>query len=522
MKISGSVLVIYLVLQYTAAWSQDTLVLQPGPAGKDAQINTLHAENNYGNSVVFKSMAWTHSGVPASHRALIGFDLSFLSPESTILQASLDLYFKSVEPNGLEHSGENASYLMKITEPWEEDQVTWNNQPATSMEDVVVLPQSTYPDQDYIGIDVTALVQAMVSDPEHNHGLLFRLITEEYYRNMTFASGDCDEPAKWPRLEIIYIGCTVPEVDFDYQAVGQSVSFTGISPTATSWHWDFGDGDTSNIQNAEHFYEDEGFYQVCLTVEDSCYHAEYCTEIEICTEPPVAGFTYSADYLTVLFQNTTEIANEFYWDFGDGYFSSVQDPYHTYDADGEYQVCLMAGNSCGSDTSCLWLEVCAAPVTGFDYTIDGFSVYFEDHSEGADQYYWDFGDGYYSNLANPWHEYETMGNFQVCLTTWNACGTDTLCDILHMSTVSIQENGEGSFVIYPNPARDAAFITSTQTGPMEIRLLDLSGKEVMKMEREVTSGELVRIGLDGLKPGVYVVRLNSAKSQAFGKLVVMN
>jgi hypothetical protein len=287
MKISSFFILACIFFLISNAYSQDTLFLQPGPDGKDAQINTLHAENNYGTSVVFKSMAWTHSGVPASHRALIGFDLSFLSPESTILQASLDLYFKSVEPNGLEHSGENACYLMKITEPWEEDQVTWNNQPVTSMEDVVVLPQSTYPDQDYTGIDVTALVQAMVSDPEHNHGLLFRLITEEYYRNMTFASGDCDEPAKWPRLKIIYIGCTVPEVDFGYQAAGQSVSFTGISPTANGWHWDFGDGDTANIQNPEHFYSQDGFYQVCLTVEDSCYHAEYCQQIEICTALPM-------------------------------------------------------------------------------------------------------------------------------------------------------------------------------------------------------------------------------------------
>jgi PKD repeat protein len=521
MKISSFFILASIFFLTTHIYSQDTLVLQPGPDGKDAQINTLHAENNYGTSVVFKSMAWTHSGVPASHRALIGFNLSFLSPESTILQASLDLYFKSVEPNGLEHSGENACYLMKITEPWEEDQVTWNNQPETSMEDVVVLPQSTYPDQDYTGIDVTALVQAMVSDPEHNHGLLFRLITEEYYRNMTFASGDCDEPAKWPRLEIIYIGCTVPQVDFGYQAAGQSVSFTGISQTATSWHWDFGDGDTANIQNPEHFYIQDGFYQVCLTVEDSCYHAEYCQEIEICTAPPVAGFSYTTDGLTVFFQDESDAASAFYWDFGDGYFSSVEDPFHIYDVDGEYNVCLIAGNSCGSDTVCQLVDICAPPASGFDYSIDGSSVYFENQSVGALQYFWDFGDGYYSNLADPWHEYEDIGNYEVCLTSWNECGADTLCNLLHLSTVSIPENGDGTATVYPNPARDKVFVRTSLEGKAEIGLFDLSGKEIIKQDIFLVKDEPAEIDLGNIDPGIYILRMDSGTNQSINKLVIM-
>jgi PKD repeat protein len=504
------------------ALSQDTIVLQPGPEGKDAIINTYIPDEARPDYQLFRSMAWTHSGTPASHRSLIEWDLSFLSPETTILEAKLDLYFATWAPNYEQHTGGNASYLMRITEPWEEQEVTWNNQPAAAWDDAILLPQSTTPDQDYPDIDVTSQVQQMVSDPENNHGLMIRLITEQYYRCMLFASGDYPDPGKRPRLRIIYMGCTVPTVDFDYQATGQSVSFTGISPTAMSWHWDFGDGETSDIQNPEHYYDQQGFYQVCLTVEDTCYHAGHCEEIEICTAAPVAGFTYTLDGLTAFFQDITEFANEYYWDFGDGYFSSLQDPYHIYDSDGEYQVCLIASNSCGSDTSCQWLDLCAPPVSGFDYTIDGSSVYFEDQSERAVQYYWNFGDGYYSNLANPWHVYEDIGNYEVCLTTWNECGTDTLCNILHMSTVSIPENGEGSFVMYPNPARDKAFIKSSFTGPVEIILSDLSGKVVYKEEKDGNTGELIQIGLDGLKPGIYIVRLNSGKSQAFGKMIVMN
>lgn len=47
-----------------------------------------------------------------------------------------------------------------------------------------------------------------------------------------------------------------------------SIAFSPI----TAWHWDFGDGNTSNDTNPEHIYAEAGFYQVTLTIttEDGC------------------------------------------------------------------------------------------------------------------------------------------------------------------------------------------------------------------------------------------------------------
>lgn len=44
------------------------------------------------------------------------------------------------------------------------------------------------------------------------------------------------------------------------------VQFTESSSGATSWLWDFGDGQTSHQQNPNHTYYTEGIYQVTLTV----------------------------------------------------------------------------------------------------------------------------------------------------------------------------------------------------------------------------------------------------------------
>ena len=47
-----------------------------------------------------------------------------------------------------------------------------------------------------------------------------------------------------------------------------NVSFTGSSPlTVTSWLWDFGDGNTSTMQNPSHTYTVPGLYNVSLTVD---------------------------------------------------------------------------------------------------------------------------------------------------------------------------------------------------------------------------------------------------------------
>ncbi len=65
---------------------------------------------------------------------------------------------------------------------------------------------------------------------------MLRLINEEYYRCLLFASEDyMDNLELRPKLEIIYVSCEPPTVDFEYQVDGNAVSFTGISPTATSY-----------------------------------------------------------------------------------------------------------------------------------------------------------------------------------------------------------------------------------------------------------------------------------------------
>lgn len=68
---------------------------------------------------------------------------------------------------------------------------------------------------------------------------------------------------------------------------------------------------------------------------------------------PSANFSESISGNTATFTNSSSSVNStlnYYWDFGDGNTSSVQNPSHTYTTNGTYTVTLIASNCIFSDT----------------------------------------------------------------------------------------------------------------------------------------------------------------------------
>lgn len=79
---------------------------------------------------------------------------------------------------------------------------------------------------------------------------------------------------------------------------------------------------------------------------------------------PVASFTTNATTVcntNILFSNNTYNATSYLWNFGDGNFSTILNPSHSYNFSGTYNVQLIAYNAYGSDTS-LQSIVIANPV----------------------------------------------------------------------------------------------------------------------------------------------------------------
>jgi len=137
-----------------------------------------------------------------------------------------------------------------------------------------------------------------------------------------------------------------------------TVQFTDTSTgSPTSWHWSFGDGQSTTAQNPSHAYTTAGSYTVSLTVSNAggSNTATKSGYITVAAAPPVAGFSASPRNgmvpLTVQFTDTsTGTPTSWSWSFGDGATSSSQNPSHQYVVAGTYTVSLTVTNSGGSDT----------------------------------------------------------------------------------------------------------------------------------------------------------------------------
>ncbi|WP_094226822.1 S-layer protein domain-containing protein [Methanolobus psychrotolerans] len=226
-----------------------------------------------------------------------------------------------------------------------------------------------------------------------------------------------------------------------------TVNFTDVSTDATTWSWDFGDGNTSAIQSPVYTYVSAGTYDVSLIATnangtDTETKSGYITVIAPASLLPVAAFSGTpvsgTNPLTVNFTDASTDATAWSWDFGDGNTSAIQSPSHTYVSTGTYDVSLVATNANGTDpeTKLSYITVSAPvstpPVASFTTNATGnegpvpLIVQFNDTSTNSPtSWSWTFGDGGTSTSQNPVHTYNSIGTYNVTLTATNADGADT-------------------------------------------------------------------------------------------------
>jgi parallel beta-helix repeat protein len=165
-----------------------------------------------------------------------------------------------------------------------------------------------------------------------------------------------------------------------------------------------------------------------------------------------ANQTQIASHGAVQFTGSGISPVSWYWNFGDGTHSTDQNPVHTYDYPGCYDVTLVVTSSNGQKRTMSfkqYIKVYSEPMSCFTATtswgsIPGASaavyndIRFRDVSGYVPtSWYWDFGDGTYSTEENPTHVYTSMGIYRVTLTVTNPAGSDTFsCNIPVLGTIS--------------------------------------------------------------------------------------
>ena len=141
-------------------------------------------------------------------------------------------------------------------------------------------------------------------------------------------------------------GCAPVELQF---------TDTSFFEGAANFKWYFGDGDSSELRNPIHTYQNDGIYDVQLILQTT----EKCVDTLSLTKPAYietdikystneVGFDFSPKEgclpLTVQFLDSSKFLGtpQYFWDFGDGSnFNGLQNPRYTFTDTGTYSIGLL-------------------------------------------------------------------------------------------------------------------------------------------------------------------------------------
>lgn len=219
------------------------------------------------------------------------------------------------------------------------------------------------------------------------------------------------------------------------ECVGELISFTNNSTNATSYLWNFGDGNTSTATNPTHTYTLLGSYNVTLySINNTvCGLMIDSSKTQVIIYPnAIAAFntpdTGGCPPYTVTFNNGSTLASSYSWNFGDGNTSTSTNPTHTYTNPGFYTVTLIAyGQNGCNDTLTLtnYIDVHNPGVITAQFhsdTLTGcnpFTVDFINTSITGSTYLWRFGDNTSDTSQNPIHTYVDSGAYTITLVVYN-------------------------------------------------------------------------------------------------------
>ena len=283
----------------------------------------------------------------------------------------------------------------------------------------------------------------------HHDTLLVQLIARSNY--------SCSDTAS--TQIVIY---ATPTAVFDVQPSQQNYPNTVFALANQSsngnWQyiWNFGDGNTSELQQPNtHTYDTWGEYDIWLKV-----YNDYCADstknsVKIIAPEPTADFNFSPNSgcvpLRVTLTNLSLNAENYFWDFGDGYTSEAFEPVHLYYDEGIYYIKLTASGENGSNEITLGpIHVYPTPEAHFEVSpeivfIPEQPIKCFNLSVGQDSILWNFGDGITSTEENPLHYYQEEGTYDISLIAM----TEHMCMDTASLPQAVEAKSEGK-IDFPN------------------------------------------------------------------------
>lgn len=261
-----------------------------------------------------------------------------------------------------------------------------------------------------------------------------------------------------------------------------------IMPDIDFYVWDWGNGERDTVYEvSNHFYtyivgegadcsSDNDFivYNISLEIYRFCEEGQSChTQIA----PVAIRLKPRADFNippvicageTLAITNESCYGRDYLWVFGDGTTSTDPNPSHVFDSSGVYDVTLYVSNTCGTDSVSTSIQVFDSPlatsVANGEPTITSgcapLSVTFNNQSENANTYTWDFPSSagvvftapFHQNSPSPTVEFTSPGIHTVTLYASNECGQSQWT-----TTIEVLESPQITLISLPPSCGAATF-----------------------------------------------------------------
>jgi PKD repeat protein len=165
----------------------------------------------------------------------------------------------------------------------------------------------------------------------------------------------------------------------------------------------------------------------------------FVTILISCQKQPTASFNVGNSNIkvgtVVAFTNTSQDADSYVWNFGDGTQSTDENPSHTYNAEGNFTITLQAlsknGKKKNSATNSIVVAAATPAIIATDFTYSPSTIYVGEAvtftaQTSSSTVSWNFGDGTNSSLKNPTHSYDNTGFYDVVLTAGGTTKTKNI------------------------------------------------------------------------------------------------
>ena len=188
--------------------------------------------------------------------------------------------------------------------------------------------------------------------------------------------------------------------------------------------------------------------------------------VVVCPPKVLANYTFTGNCngTNVSFNNLTNGAKTYYWDFGDtktlADTSLVKNPTYTYPGIGKYKAMLIINK--GTPCADTLIQIVHVTTLNAAFTstapgcqksvVDFTDISTIDTSNTVSGWLWDFGDGNTSTLKNPKNTFSNSGNFNVTLIAIAASGCkDTITQSVNMQILPVADAGNDTTRCGNNP-----------------------------------------------------------------------